>query len=445
MKSTATLVACLSILALPCLASGRDCQVPKQMTKAQKLPCVQAAGTALEQPTVTAEQLQNGQDFNAADPAGSRFAYFTADDDVTCFFRPHYVFKSVPGKSLKFQCWHMTPARTFFGEKGASLTPADVKVVVAKNKDGESRAHLYDKSDAANANEIDADRFKVKYLLPPFPDHNTRYNEVFTEVAASRIMWLLGFPADHEYPAKSAACVGCSRDPFGDQLKENKAALHDAPVTFPVVTIERELTWDPIDPGDDETWSWKDAASFYTGGQWTAEQRVNYDAYRLALSLFNYNNAIDVQNRVACAEWKPGASDPKICTRPMIFVQDLGSTFGKSKSNIFGTNPRGSFSDWQPQTVFTNAAACQLRNTMDGPSNVLKQGQDLLVARLARLDRDTVKRIFTIARFGMMDQKQIKRLKSAGAPDPAAAAIDEWTDTFMNRVAEIKAAQNCRM
>jgi hypothetical protein len=26
-----------------------------------------------------------------------------------------------------------------------------------------------------------------------------------------------------------------------------------------------------------------------------------------------------------------------------------------------------------------------------------------------------------------------------------AAAIDEWTDTFMSRVAEIKAAQNCRM
>jgi hypothetical protein len=339
----------------------------------------------------------------------------------------------------------MTPARTFFDEKGASLTPPDVKVVIAKNKDGENRAHLYDKSDTANANEIDADRFKIKYLLPAFPDHNMRYNEVFTEVAASRIMWLLGFPADHEYPARSAACVGCSRDPFGDNLKENKASLHDAPVTFTLVTAERELTWDPIDPEGDETWSWKDAARFYTGGQWTAEQRVNYDAYRLALSLFNYNNAIDIQNRLACAEWQAGGSNPKICTRPMIFVQDLGSTFGKSKSNIFGTNPRGSYGDWQPQTVFTNAASCQLRNPMDGPSSVLKQGQDLLITRLGRLDRDTVKRIFTIARFGMMDQKQIKRLKSGGAADPAAAAIDEWTDTFMSRVAEIKSAQNCRM
>jgi hypothetical protein len=95
--------------------------------------------------------------------------------------------------------------------------------------------------------------------------------------------------------------------------------------------------------------------------------------------------------------------------------------------------------------VFSNAASCQLRNTLDGPSTVLKQGQDLLITRLGRLDRDTVKRIFTIARFGMMDQKQIKRLKSGGATDPAAAAIDEWTDTFMSRIAEIKSAQNCRM
>jgi hypothetical protein len=148
-------------------------------------------------------------------------------------------------------------------------------------------------------------------------------------------MWVLGFPADHIYPAGPANCIGCSDDPFGNKLTGNKASLHDPPAVFKVVSAERELPWDQINPDDDETWSWADAARFYSDGEWTHEQKVGFDAYRLALGLIHYFNALPQQNRLDCAGWaKDSSANGKTCLKPVFYVHDLGSTFGKNAAPL---------------------------------------------------------------------------------------------------------------
>ncbi len=210
--------------AAACAAQSQGCEVPAGMTKEQKLPCVRASRILLDQPVLTPTQLVNGPDFDAAEPEKSRFAYFTADDTIACYFRPHYAFAKVPGDSMKFQCWHMTPDGGFFSPKGEPIHVDDVKVVIEKDKSGEKSASLYPRDDDKNEHEIKADHFKIKYLKPPYPEHNPRFNEVFTAVATTRIMWVLGFPADHVYPAGAANCIGCTDDPFGNKLTDNKAS-----------------------------------------------------------------------------------------------------------------------------------------------------------------------------------------------------------------------------
>ena len=103
-------------------------------------------------------------------------------------------------------------------------------------------------------------------------------------------------------------------------------------------------------------------------------EKVAFDAYRLALGMLTYHNGLDSQNRLACAEWKAGADHPRVCTHPVILVQDLGSTFGKPGS--FGGNSRGDFGDWQGQRVFANA--------------YLEQGQ----TALARTANDRARRFY---------------------------------------------------
>jgi len=230
------------------------CEVPDNMKKEQKLPCVRTASILLDRPALSPEQLANGPDFNAAQPEKSRFAYFTESDNIACYFRPHYAFKAIKGESMKFQCWHMTQDGGFFSRKGETIHVDDIKVVI-KTNGREKSASLFAGNDTNNEHEIKADHFKIKYLKPPYPNHNVRFNEVFTEVAASRIMWFLGFPADHVYPVGSAACIGCTADPFDADLKDNKASLKDAPTVFKVVSAERETPWDQIKPDGDETWS----------------------------------------------------------------------------------------------------------------------------------------------------------------------------------------------
>jgi hypothetical protein len=430
-------------------ASSSACEVPERMTTDQKILCVRAATFALDQPTLSPAQVTNGPDFDPSQPDKSRFLFFTEADNVNCYFRPHYAFMKIKGDSMKFQCWHLAADGSFYSHKGEPIHADAVKVVIATGKDGEKSASLFPADDTSNQHEIKADHFKVKYLKPPFPNHNTRFNEVFTEVAASRIMWVLGFPADHVYPVGSVACMGCTADPFSEDLTDNKASLKDAPTVFKVASAEREAPYDKIDPGGDETWSWSDTAKFYSDGTWSRQQRVQYDAYRLALGLIFYHNAISQQNRLVCTEWAPtpaGGGKPKTCQHTLTFAQDLGSTFGKAKGSfdLFGQNPRGDFEAWQPQTVFTNAAACELRAPAGGDKRVLKEAQDFMIQRLSRLDAETVKSIFRTARFQMMDQKQLRRLSAAGGSDPTEAALMEWTNTFLKRIEEIRTAQNCK-
>ncbi len=445
-------IACSLSIVLAGAASGsaqtQGCEVPDGMTKEQKLPCVRASRILLDQPVLTPAQLENGPDFDAVEPEKTRFAYFTAADTIACYFRPHYAFAKVPGDSMKFQCWHMTSDGGFFSANGEPIHPDDVKVVIEKDKSGDKSASLYARNDDKNEHEIKADHFKIKYLKPPYPEHNPRFNEVFTAVATTRIMWVLGFPADHVYPAGGASCIGCTDDPFGKKVADNKASLKDAPSVFKIVNAERELPLDEISANDDETWSWTDAARFYSDGEWTHQQKVEFDAYRLALGLIHYYNALPQQNRIVCAEWDSTATagHSKVCKKPMIYVHDLGSTFGKKRSafDLLGTNPRGSFEAYEPQTVFSDPENCELRATLLGEKQVLKEAQDLMIQRVARLDRETVKSIFRVARFNMMDQKQVKRLRAAGAQNVDEAALDEWTNAFLKRVDEVRNAHNCK-
>jgi len=447
LRRLAVLALLMGVIVTRGAAQTRGCEVPDGMTKEQKLPCVRASTILLDQPVLTADQLAKGPDFDSADAEKSRFAYFTGEDTISCYFRPHYAFAKVPGDSMKFQCWHMAADGAFYSRKGEPIRVDDVKVVVEKDKSGEKSASLYARNDDKNEHEIKADHFKIKYLKPPHPNHNPRFNEVFTSVATTRIIWVLGFPADHVYPAGAASCIGCTDDPFGKKLADNTASLKDAPAVFKIVNAERDLPWDQINPDDDETWSWTDAAKFYSDGEWTHQQKVEFDAYRLALGLIHYYNALPQQNRLVCAEWEAAtAGHGKVCGKPVIYVHDLGSTFGKKRSgfDLLGTNPRGSFEAYEPQTVFLNPGNCELRATLLGDKQVLKEAQDLMIHRLERMDRETVKSIFRVSRFNMMDQRQVRRLRAAGAQNVDEAALDEWTNAFLKRIEEIRGAKNCK-
>jgi hypothetical protein len=90
------------------------------MTKDQKLPCLKAGVVMLDQPTLTAAQIQNGPDYDAADPGSAHFSWFTADDSISCYFRPHYAFSKVPGEQYEISVLADDPAGWFLQQERRS-------------------------------------------------------------------------------------------------------------------------------------------------------------------------------------------------------------------------------------------------------------------------------------------------------------------------------------
>jgi hypothetical protein len=170
-------------------------------------------------------------------------------------------------------------------------------------------------------------------------------------------------------------------------------------------------------------------------------------AGRLALGLFHFFDGPDKQNRLVCADWPAdAASHSSVCAHPLIFAHDLGSTFGSEKGmNFMSANPRGRFSAWKGQTVFRDLQTCELSVPLGGDKRVFKEAQDLMVQRLKVLDATTVRSIFAVARFQIMDREQRQRLRHEGLTNVEGAALDEWTRAFLDRIQEIRNARNCRV
>ena len=101
MVTKAVLVAMIVLVSPVRSMAAGTCDVPSDMTTKDKLPCVRASTVLLEQPSLTIEQLTKGPDFDADDPAKSRFAYFTPEDTITCYFRPFFAFLPDKGRTAE--------------------------------------------------------------------------------------------------------------------------------------------------------------------------------------------------------------------------------------------------------------------------------------------------------------------------------------------------------
>src|SRR5262249_12136212 len=138
-------------------AEPTRCEVPERLTRSGKGLCVRAASLLLPQPRLTPVQIANGPDFDAVHPDRSRFAYFTAADTISCYFRPRDAVDRVKSYSLKFQCWHMTPDGAFFSRDGERIAVPRPKVVITSGEDGRKAGSLLVAGASGDTHEIEPD------------------------------------------------------------------------------------------------------------------------------------------------------------------------------------------------------------------------------------------------------------------------------------------------
>ena len=255
--------------------------------------------------------------------------------------------------------------------------------------------------------------------------------EVYTEVAATRLLGALGFPADRMYVVRRVRCFGCPADPFpqlecvnnlksGETMESCFPALdfdrfHD----FDEAVIERPLKGRRIESDHARGWAWEELkfVDEVVGGA----TRAQIDALRLmAVFLGHWDNKAKNQ-RLVCLGEKKGEEG---CERPLAMIQDLGATFGPMKLDLAG---------WSRSRIWADTPSCKvsMKRMPYGGSTfpdafISEDGRQFLATRLSRLSKPQIRALFAGARITRFPHKRT-----------SARNLDNWVRAFQSKVRAI--------
>lgn len=260
------------------------------------------------------------------------------------------------------------------------------------------------------------DTIRVKY--------GEQNGEVYSEVAASRLLWALGFGADHVYPVK-VVCRGCPEDPMKTHRKT------DGSREFAAAIVERKMPGDEMELYRDSGWSWVELTFVdQTSGGASLAQR---DALKLLAAMIQHTDSKPQQQRLACLDKAHGLQTQKdgTCAHTFMMINDLGKTFGTT--TMFNADDKSAVNlkEWSNTPLWKDKGGCvaQLSKSFTGSlehPKISEAGRAFLAGLLAQLTDQQLRDMFEAARVTRRDP---------------SASIDDWVGAFKQKRDEIASAR----
>ena len=299
----------------------------------------------------------------------------------------------------------------------------------------------------------DGKTFKVKY------EEGGRYKEVYGEVLGTRLFWALGFHADRMLPVR-VTCHNCPRQPWkyvdarkNKRLRDEQGLIGPLPAeaevgiyTFDPAAIEEKLDGEPIEEREGQGWRWRSLA--LVDERLGGATKAQIDALKLLNAFVQNADNKSKQNTLLCPRSelvKEGAGDAT-CRRPILYVDDLGSVFGKGGFTT-GYAGRVDYDGWKKRSVWKNSETCKARlasiggilrrSTLRNPV-VGEQGRALLARQLEQLSDTQIADLFRAARIERLHQTM-----DDGASGRRAVTLDDWVSLFKTKRDEITKHQGC--
>lgn len=270
---------------------------------------------------------------------------------------------------------------------------------------------------------------KFTCVIPPDDKVRVKYGaengEVYAEVAATRLLWALGFGADGAYPV-SVNCQGCPEDPMKGAGKGAAATRFDPAV------IERRMPGDEITLHRHSGWSWVELSFVDQAGG--GSPLAHRDALKLLAALMQHTDNKPEQQRLVCLDRLEGlvpAKDGR-CARPFMMLNDVGKTFGKATMGNGDRQSAVNFKAWTSVPVWKGEAGCvaHLSKSFSGSlehPQIGEAGRAFLSGLLSQLSDQQLHDLFLTARFTTRDP---------------SVGIDQWVDAFKRKRADI-AGRRC--
>ena len=260
--------------------------------------------------------------------------------------------------------------------------------------------------------------------------------ELYAEVAATRLVSALGFGADRMLIVRSVRCGGCPTFPFPALRCYAKTGLHRVcfpagidhkqVVSFQPAVVEQRFEGRKIEAVDDQGWAWYelDKIDPSRGGS----SRAEVDALKLlAVFLAHWDNKAENQ-RLVCL---PGAdATDGTCTRAFALMQDLGASFGPSKLDLH---------NWRNNPVWADPRACRVSmehlpyaGSTFPEQQISEDGRRFLLQLIEQLSGDQIAGLFTSSGATSFDGVTVE------GRNPAA-----WATVFLDKVRQIRDAGPC--
>jgi len=287
----------------------------------------------------------------------------------------------------------------------------------------------------------------------------TGNREAFATVAASRLMWALGFDT---LPAMSLTvrCDRCPENPHagtGAPRARRYAGMLEGAVPGPAILSGGNFA---------QGWSWLEldkAIRSLPAGPERASQRTHFDALALLGVLMEHGDRKPEQQSLYCGGTvdtaagdardmsgrpilfeHPGAS---ACPAPAVAIVDAGATFGGAGHTSSETTAKMNLPEWQKKPVFVKSTGGECHGDLvvslaaghDGEGNpaISEEGRVFLLEQLHRLTPDHVRAIFRAARVDLLQPRN-----AHDSPD-SDHAIEDWASAFQDKVRQID-AQRCQ-
>ena len=275
------------------------------------------------------------------------------------------------------------------------------------------------------------DAVKVKY--------GETNGEVYAEVAASRLLWALGFKADVMNPTR-VTCRNCPADPFavsGVEWQRGMPVDVRTRVVDPAI-IEREMAGEAIEVKDFEGWAWPELDQIRERGG--GATRAQIDALKLIAVFIQHSDSKPEQQELVCADARvrKDATGNETCASAWLVVKDLGATFGKA--TLLNTS-KMRLSDWGEAGIWTDAKQCvgdlprSLTGSLDNPV-ISEAGRRFLAQRLTQLSDRQLRDLFTASRV----EKRGEEIAGADGRK-RKVTVDDWVRVFKRKRAEIVSAR----
>jgi hypothetical protein len=210
----------------------------------------------------------------------------------------------------------------------------------------------------------DGQTLQVKYWDPAANEGN---REVFSGVAATRLMWALGFNTVPVWPL-NLRCRNCPADPMSGRGapadRDYLASTTDRPGSEGALILSSQNT--------DQGWSWREleeaTASLPPGPERTA-QRTQFSALTLLAVFVQHGDRKSEQQRLYCAGpvdadagtiQTPRARSPVLlerpgamsCAEPAVVISDVGATLGGAGRTSSEVNAKMNLERWRERRLF---------------------------------------------------------------------------------------------